>query len=198
MTRSIRYLLAVGLLAGAVLAASCAKDTARPVYPAITFIHQAVIDIDVARIDYVQAYDPPGAPPFVDHLFPQPPAGVVRRWPEDRLRAVGVSRSARVTLEDARVVSEALATTSGLEGWFTVDQEENLSAHVAMRIEILDDRGQREAYVVAEARRTRTLPENLTLNERDNIAFRFTQELMTAFDAALEAEINTHLTRYLR
>ena len=73
-----------------------------------------------------------------------------------------------------------------------------LDARVVMRIEIFGDQGEREAYVLAEARRSRTLPENLTLNERDAIAYRMTQEVMSALDAALEAEIDAHLTRYLR
>ena len=80
----------------------------------------------------------------------------------------------------------------------TTDQEEELNARAAVTIEIFDDLGGREGYVKAEARLSRTLPESLTLNERDAIAYEITEQLIMALDAEVEKAVQTYLARYLR
>jgi hypothetical protein len=198
MHRSVSALALAGLVAGLALLGACASQVERPIYPELRFSQLPVIEFDVSRIDYVDRYEAPGAPPYVEHLFPQVPEAMAQNWAQHRFQAAGGARSARVILTDAHVTSEALATTMGIEGWFTIDQEEELDARAAVTIEILDDLGGREGYVKAEARLSRTLPENLTLNERDAIAYEMTEQLIMALDAEVEKAIRAHLARYVR
>ena len=198
MHRSLSVLALAGLMAGLALLGACANQVERPICPELRFSQLPVFELDVARVDYVDRYNAPGAPPYVEHLFPQVPEAMVQNWALHRFQAAGVTRSARVILTDAHVTSEALATTTGIEGWFTIDQEEELDARAAVTIEIFDDLGGREGYIKAEARLSRTLPENLTLNERDAIAYEMTEQLIMALDAEVEKAVRTHLSGYLR
>ena len=198
MHRSVFALFIAGLVAGLAFLGACASPVERAAYPELRFAQLPVLALDVARIDYVDAYNAPAALPNVDHLFPQTPETTARNWAAHRFAAVGSTRSARITLTDAHVTSELLATTAGIEGWFTIEQEEELSARAAVTIEIFDEIGGREGYVKAEARLSRTLPERLTVNERNAIAYEMTEKLIMALDAEVEKVVRAHLAHYLR
>lgn len=193
----IRRFLAVAVLAVAVSA--CQTPDPTPRYADITFSHLAKIKLDVGAVDYVQAYTPPSKIPNVDHLFPLRPSAVARRWAEERLEAVGpISRIARVTLVNASVIGSALDTTQGIKGVFTVDQSARYDATVEILIEIVNSQGVVEGRASAVAQRSQTAPENITLNERDQIWFELTEAVMSDLDKELEATIGKYLAKYVR
>src|SRR3546814_11519036 len=94
----------------------------------------------------------------------------MRRWVRERLQPVGTAGVARVYIEQAGVRSDALARTPGIEGVFTVDQSERLTANFGMRVEI--QRPGSSGYVTGAAARSITVPENATLAAREAIWFR--------------------------
>src|SRR3546814_9353413 len=100
----------------------------------------------------------------------------MRRWVRERLQPVGTAVVARVYIEQAGVRSDALARTPGIEGVFTVDQSERLTANFGMRVEI--QRPGSSGYVTGAAERSITVPENETLTEREAIWFRLTERTM--------------------
>ena len=151
-----------------------------------------------AEVEYVQAYAPPQTAPNVEHLFPVRLSTVARRWAGERIEATGVTRVARVTLVDAAVVETALVKKKGIEGAFTTDQSERYDGAVEMRIEIVDSRGAVEAQARAVANRSRTVPEDITLNERDQVWFEMTEAMMRDLDKELELTIRRHLARWVR
>ena len=190
----IRRFLAVAVLAVAVSA--CQTPDPTPRYAEITFSHLAKIKLDVGAVDYVQAYTPPSKIPNVDHLFPLRPSAVARRWAEERLEAAGpISRVARVTLVDASVIGSALDTTQGIKGAFTIDQA---ARYDEILIEIVNSQGVVEGRTSAIAQRSQTAPENITLNERDQIWFELTEAVMADLDKELEATIGKYLAKYVR
>ncbi len=185
--------------AAVLLAALAACETPPPVgYPEITFIHLPAIGLDVAEVEFVQEYLPPQAPPNVDHLFPVLPSAVARRWAADRVRAVGVSRRARIVLVNAAVTETPLEKTTGLTGVFTTDQAARYDATVEVRIEIIGGRGEALGHARAVARRSRTVPENITLNDRDKVWFDLTEALMRDLDKELELTIRRYLAKFVR
>ncbi len=186
--------------AAVLLAALAACETPPPPvgYPEITFTHLPPIGLDVAEVEFVQDYLPPQAPPNVDHLFPVLPSAVARRWAADRIRAVGVSRRARVILVNAAVTETPLEKTTGLTGVFTTDQAARYDATVEVRIEIVGGRGEALGHARAVARRSRTVPENITLNDRDKVWFDLTEALMRDLDKELELTIRRYLAKFVR
>ena len=193
----IRRIMAFVVLAVAISA--CETPDPRPIYADITFSHLASIKLDVGALDYIQAYTPPAKFPNVDHLFPLRPSKVARGWAEERLEAVGaISRIARVTLVNASVVGSALDTTQGIEGVFTIDQAARYDATVEIHIEIVNSQGVVEGQASAVAQRSRTAPEQITLNERDQLWFELTEAVMADLDRELEATIGKYLSKYVR
>ena len=192
---AVACLACVALLAAL---AACEVPAPSARYPEITFAHLEPIKLDVARVEFVQEYVPPLAPPNVEHLFPVLPSAVARRWSDDRIEAAGIARHARVVLVDAAVTETALDIRRGVRGLFWNEQSARYDAAVEVRIDILDDGGETLGQVRATARRSRTVPEDITLNQRDQVWFELTEALMTDLDAALESAIRRHLARFVR
>ncbi len=195
-SRLVSSALVVLALAGAVSA--CTVPPPEPVYPQLTYGHLGTIRLDVAAVEIVEGYEPPLTPPNVEHEFPITPAAAARRWFEDRLEAVGAAGLALAVVREASVVEVALKKTTGLTGLLTEDQSERYDAKLVMEIEIRSAVGDRAAFVRAVATRSRTVPEDITLNDREKVFFELTEALMNDIDAQLSSQINQHLVKYLR
>lgn len=190
--------LALAAILVLALGACSADPPERPIYPDLTYRHLPPIKLAVARVEVEDAYTPPLRAPNVEHEFPVSPAAAARRWSDDRIRAVGKEGSVKVTLREASVIEVALKKTEGLTGAVTTDQSERYDGTIVMEIEVLSENGDREAFVTATARRSRTVPEDITLNEREKVFFEMTEAMMNDLNAELERQIQQHLGRYLR
>ena len=164
----------------------------------ITFSHLQPFALDVAAIDYVERFQPPDDPTHVEDRFPISPAAAARRWVEDRLRAVGTARTARVTLLDASATLQPLAAEGGIAGLFTNEQEKRYDVALDMLVEIVGPDGRYvEAHVRASAEGSTTVAENATVEQRDTALYRVTEDAVQALDRELDAGIRRHLADYL-
>jgi len=178
--------------------AACTTPPPATNQPQLTYAHQATIRLNVDAIEIVRAYTPPMRTPNVEHLFPTSPMKTAERWATDRLTAAGAPGGAiaRFVILDARVVEEKLPTTSGIGGYFTVDQGARYTATLEARLEIIDAQGTRRAFAEARAFRDQTVPENASINKREDYWFRLTEDLLKDFDREMEAAIQTHLAGF--
>ncbi len=131
--------------------------------------------------------------PNIEHLMPVPPATVMQHWAEQRLEARGVNNVAKFTIVDAQVKATPLKVDTGITGAFKLQQAVRYDASVAGMLEIVDDRGFRRAFASARVSRSRTLPEDASLNEREKVWFELTEALMRDFDAEMEQNIRAHV-----
>ena len=95
-------------------------------------------------------------------------------------------------------LEEKLRTTPGLRGTFTNEQSERYTATVEAVLEILDNRGARIGMAEARVQRSRTVPENITLNDRERTWYELTETALRDMDATLTRNVQTHLGRFLR
>ncbi len=196
MSHSMRPLVWILILVGFSLAACATPRPARNL-DKISYSERPQIRLDVREIEIVRAYRPPNAAPNVDHLFPVPPAAGAQLWASDRLKAAGPLRRARFIVHEAPVIEVALARSGGLTGTFTIDQSERYDARLVAELQILAEDGRVEASVTVEVTHHRTVPENLTLNERVQVWHEMTQTLLDAMDRRLDATIKEGLYTYL-
>jgi hypothetical protein len=96
------------------------------------------------------------------------------------------------------VLEVPLERNAGLAGWFTTEQSERYDARLAVRLEVVDGQGARVGEVTAEAERSRTVPEDASVNDRQAMWFDLTDNLMRDLDATLEKNIGAYLKSYLR
>lgn len=176
----------------------CAKAPPNPTYPEITFQHLNPLRLNVSEIKVVNEFVPPLKLPNVEHELPVKIDQSVRNWVRDRLVAVGTGGSvATITIKDASVIEKPLSKTTGLKGIVTKDQAELYEFHVLVEVKITEISGS-SGFVTAEATRSKSVPEGITLNQREKTYFIQVQALMQAFDQEMEKNIRTFLGSYLR
>ncbi len=185
--------IAVLLIAATVAACAPQQITQRE----LTFATVSPIALDVARVDVVQRYQPSFDDPYVDHLFRQVPADVIRRWAEARLQPAGGAGGATLYIEDASVLEEALARTPGLAGAVTIDQSERYTATFTVRLEVDNPTLGRRGVATVTARRSITVPENATLADRSEVWLTLTEKTVDDLDARLEMEVRSNLPSFV-
>ncbi len=198
MFTTIRPPIIAYLAAICVLAVACAPAPLPLNYPDITYRTVPPLRIDAADVEVVEAYVPPLRAPHVEQDAPIAPSVLLRRWAEQRLEAVGARGYVRATIRDARIVETRLDTNQTVRDSFTNEQAARFDGRVAMSIELVDATGAQRASVQGEAKRTRTLPENATLRERQEILFQMSEDLANDLDEVLEANLRQHFAPYLR
>jgi len=183
-----------GLIAG--LLTGCAMDDPSNRFAQLTYQHQPDINLDVGEIQIEQAYVPPGKEPNVDHRFPVQPRDAATRWAQDRLVARGDRLTFRYIVRDASAVETALQVKSGLSGMLTTDQSARYEVRIVVEMQVLDGR-QVQGTAQAEAHRSITVPEDITLNERERVWYRLTEDTMNDLDKQLEKTIREAFYPYI-
>ncbi len=186
------------MLLAATIPAACTTAPPAISQPSLTFGHLPPIRLGVDRIEILDATQPSMQAPNVEHRFPTPPAKAAERWARDRLHAAVGPATARIVIRNAKVTEEKLPKTSGLTGFFTVDQAARYDATLDVLIEIVDGKGKRLAFAETRVEQSQTVPEDVSVNEREAYWFRLVEALLRTFDAEMEANIRTHLAGYLR
>ena len=190
-------LATAALLAVAVITAGC--DTPPPRYestpPSFAALPQLVFDLD--RIEVVERPAAPH-PDDVDHLMPTSPATRIGISVNDRLRARGTVGALRVTVEEASARLTMLETDIEFEDIFTKEQAERLDVALRVTIEAIDHNGAVNGSAIAQASRSRTLAEGITLAERDKVYDEVVAALLHDYNASQEKAIRQYLALYLR
>ncbi|MHA1567095.1 MAG: hypothetical protein ACTSX7_17425, partial [Alphaproteobacteria bacterium] len=184
----------LAILAG--ILAACSTVVATPGFPELTYSHLQPIRLDVSTIEIVDAYAAPLREPNVEHRAPARPAVAANQWAEDRLVAAGSSRRAVFTIKEASIIETKLEPTGGLKGVFTKDQSERYDATLLVDLAIIDTGGTRRGSATATATRSRTVPENITLNERERIWFQMVEGMMADLNRELEKAITQSLKKF--
>ncbi len=191
--RSITVALCLGLSL-----AACESPLPAVEYPELRFSHLPVINLDVASIEVIEEFRSPLQPPHVEHDLPMAPARAMKNWAKDRLRAVGKHGIAKFIIKDASVTAEALAKKKGLKAAFTLDQAARYDARLEARLEIETAGGLGKGFATANASRQRTMPEAVSINERDDVLYHFVEAATNDFDRAMSANIDRFLGPFRR
>jgi len=164
----------------------------------LRYTHLPTISLAVARIEIINNHHPSTKKPRVESEFPVSPAKVASNWLSDRLSAVGGTDVVRATVTKAMVIEVPLKKSSGLRGAFTNDQSERYDATLALKIDILDRRGNFLGTVSSQAKRSQTVSEDSSLAEREQVWFRMVESMMTDLNRSLEKQVRQHFSRWLR
>jgi hypothetical protein len=196
-----RHLRLMVVLVAALAATGC-QNTKPPIQtlPPISFANQQPIRLNVAELEVVSEYVPPGRAPNYEHLMPVSPGAAIERWAVDRLKPVGPRGSgiARVTIKDARVIEVPLKTDKGVTGMFKKEQEARYDGSLQVVVEILDSRHLPVgADVLASSSHTRTVPEGMTMNERDRVLYDLSETMAKDIDRQMGPLIRNYLGRWL-
>jgi hypothetical protein len=186
------------LLLGGTLAA-CSSPPPRARFPELTYGHLGLFTFDVEHIEIVSEYKANLAGPNVEHMFPTSPETTLRRWAQDRLAATGsAGRYARFVIQDAKVTEAELPRTQGIRGAFTTDQAQRYDGSLSVLLEIREQRGNfRAGTASAWASRSRTVPEGITINDREKVWFELLEATMNELNAEMDRQIRANLAQFL-
>ncbi len=193
---SRRFVLAAGFAALALSA--CQSTQPRPAPRPIDFSNYGPIVLNAGSIDVVDAYRPGGGV-HVEQRSAVPPAQAVRLWASQRLQAAGGPGRVRVTIRDASIVENQLAKTGGVKGYFTNDQAQRYDGRIEVEIsgELPGEtsfRGMTKAVVTYSI----TVPENISLADREATFVEITRRMMDDLNARLDAGIRKDLAPMVR
>ena len=189
------HLIRLSLLAVSIGLAACNTPPDRHDFPDITFQHLAPFKLDVAHIEIVQAYRPDPANDIADQ-FPEPPAKVAAQWAADRLQAVGTQGQATYTITLAKTTDTPLKRSQGMAAVTHKDQSDRYDLAITVNLEIqkLDKSG----ALTAQAARSQTVAEDMTLNQREAVLFNLLDATMRDLNKQLETLIPQYVGGFLR
>ena len=198
MTRltMLKNLFAAGVAMA--LLAGCETPPPPSGFPQLSYAHLPPIKLNVADVKIISEFRSPGVAPNVEHLFPTKPLAAAERWSRERLKPVGQSGTARVTIRRASVVEVPLARSTGVRGMLTTDQSERYDGVIEIAIAILDGTGRQLGAVVSRAQRSRSVPENISVYDREKTWFDMVEAMMNDINVSLETQIRRHLRSSLR
>ncbi|MEQ9519435.1 MAG: hypothetical protein RLN89_08340 [Parvibaculum sp.] len=196
---SVRVLGSFGILVSLLVACTSSAPLAPPEAVEITFQHRAPIMLDIARIEIVDAYEPPLKYPNVEHLHELSPSEVATRWSEDRLRAVGTRGQLTLIIQEASVVEEKISVADGIGGFFRDEPDTRLRGRVRARFDYIDvGPPSRSRAVEVSAEASTEIMESATLNERDLAYLTLVEKLAAEFDKGLTSELESTFSMLIR
>lgn len=188
-----------GLIALGAVLAGCAgpAETPRPVIRPFDYAHLTTIQLDVAQVEVVDQWIPPGAPPNVDHRAPVQPREALRRMLTDRVQAWGNRGRARAIITDASLVEQRLPRETGIGAMFSTQQSERYVLTLSVRLEVEGGEGRGGGSAQATVTRTRTVAEGTSLAAREAVWY---EMLRSAMDEpqGMNVEFEYQVRRALR
>lgn len=192
-----RALVALAALALPLAFAACETTPTAPAKPSMSFAHQGQFRLAVSEISVVSLYKSPLAAPNVEHLMNVSPEAAARIWAKDRLIAAGGPYRAEFRILNAPVTETELKTDKSFSGMFKKEQSARYNGQLEVELIIRDARG---VVASAEARssRSQTTPEDVTLNQRDQIWYEISEALIQEVDGRMSENIRTYMPAYIK
>jgi len=181
----------------ALLLAGCAMAPPAQTLPELTYRHLQPINLSAWTLEVVSDYKPTMAPPNVEYRMPTSPEKALRRWAADRLILAGGADYARLTILDASVVEKRLNTKGGLKGMFINEQAERYQANLRVKLEVFGPGGAPRGFATADAARSITIAEDVSLNQRKLVWFNLVEALMNDFNTEFERNIRKYLAKWV-
>lgn len=179
--------------AAALVLTACQSAPPRPPVRPVGFAAFAPIVLNVAAVDVVDSRRAGGGA-SVDDRIPVPPAEAVRRWAAERLQAGGRQGRVRVIIKDATVTETQLPRTGGMQGFFTNQQAQRYDGRIEVEVtgEVPGDTSFR-GFTRATVTNSTTVPENITLADREAALQELTRAMAEDLNARLDAGIRKDL-----
>lgn len=180
----------------ALLLGACETPVEGRKFPKISFSHQKPIRLDVARLEIKKAPPQAMSKENINHELPVSLHATAERWARERLKPVGKNGVVVVSIKEANVTETKLKRTEGIKGAFTTDQSERYHAKLRMSVKISDSRGNGVAR--AAGSRKKTVPEDITLADREKVWFKMVEGLTRDIDREMEKQIRLYLRQFIR
>ncbi len=123
----------------------------------------------------------------------------MHKWSQARLSAQGADKSMEVHITEAGIAKKVLPKQkSGVEGFFTKEQTEELSGRLAVDLKLYSpEKTLPVAFAQASVELSRTVREDASLEDRKAIHRQIVSEIMQEMDVMLDEKLRTYFSQYL-
>lgn len=123
----------------------------------------------------------------------------MHKWSQARLSAQGADKRMEVRITEAGITKKALPKQkSGVEGFFTKEQTEELSGRLSVDMKLYSpEKTLPVAFAQASVELSRTVREDASLEERKAVHRQIVSEIMQEIDKLLEEKLRTYFSQYL-
>jgi hypothetical protein len=185
--------LAIGLL----VAACANKPPPQDKFPPVSFTDLKPYSFNVARVEIVPEFKGSSSRPHIEYSMPVSPENAFKRWVEDRIKPVGTQGILRVVIKDASATETPIPRDPNASQLFNTEQTSRIDMNLNVSLQVLDERQFVKAEVTGQAGRSRTLPEDIKLNQRDKILYDMVVELVRSLNGQLDPQIQGTLQPYM-
>jgi len=194
------FRLSTLLVAASLAVTGCEVTAPHHSLPELTFSHMAPINLAVGSVVVDNRYQQPTTGTYVESRFPTPPARALERWAMDRLKPVGTAADGtlKLVITDASVRETPLKKDSSFKGVFTKQQSHRYDMALRGTIEIIGRNGRKQGDSSANATRTLTVREDLSLNEVEKRWLDATENLIKDFDKEMVRNVRQFLANWIR
>ncbi len=190
----IRYLLLLPLLT----LMACVEAPASHSYPPVRFQQSAPIGLNIQSVELVKEYQSPFAPPHVEHQMPYSFEDMLRQWSTDRINTTGQGGRLELIIKEASIKEAPLPLTKGIKGAFTKEQSERYDAKLLVAAKLYTaDSHLFAAQAEVSVTKSRTLREDATILQREQLFYDMGKEIMTAFDTEITRQIRQNFGSHI-
>ena len=176
------------VLLGALAACTTPAAAPPPPHPVVTPRGEIFL-LDVAEVEVVQ-------PPPAAMNEPVDMVGIVADWCRQRLRPVGASGKAKVTIHNA-LIRESFVRTP-IPGALTFQRLRKFDGRLDVHMDVTNRSTQRFGFADGSAARSRTAPQDIDEGERQRIWYDMAQDMLDDLNVALESSVRQRLRWLLR
>ena len=135
--------------------------------------------------------------PNVTYNLSITPEQAVMQWARDRLATAGIKHTAQMIIIRADAREIKLELDESILGVFKNQQSHRLEAFVEARLEILNEKHIRQAFVTAKAQQSITVSEATPISDRRELWYNLVEKLMTKFNSVIQQNIDQKFKNYL-
>ena len=185
----------VGASSGEVQSANA--GTATPP-PSIDVASLPELRLNVAEIQVVPGYVPPGQKPNVEQMASPTPQQATEAWARSKVKAAGTQNRAMVIIRQASIVEVPLPTKKGVEGLFTKEPDRRYDGTLEADIEIRSDSGRKIAEAQARALRTQSVVQGTSEADLKALWSKMSRDLAGDLAAEFDKQVRANLASYVR
>ena len=154
--------------------------------------------LDVAEIQIIPGYVPPGQKPNVEQAASPTPQEAAEAWARSKVKAAGTRNRAMVIIRQAGIVEVPLPTQKGVGGLFTKEPDRRYDGTLEADIEIRSDTGRKIAEAQARALRTQSVVEGASEAELKALWSKMSRDLAGDLATEFDKQIRANLASFVR
>ena len=185
---SVCFIALALLLAGLTTSCMSAQDAGKS-QASMSYEDVVPLPLSLADVQVINNYKPSANPYDVSSQFPTPPDMALKRYAERRLQPVGGSDFLRFVIEDARVHVKPVPSEGEIMRWLGVGEGKRYELLADLRIYTVSETGAESAHALMRFQKALTIPDRLSIAEREAEQIKFLKGLLEDIDKAVEAHL---------